>query len=231
MPSPIDDKFLERGDLFGLKYSEGLVFFAVEDYSQPRFQPYEQLGQMDPESALDSSFVRLEDDLGDDVLYLEKDSSSYKVMHTSIGQKPHFVRRYTRYPEAGPKTDSFPNLQVPSVGDNTGYVDGDESPYGNPTDSQELMVPPGIHLSFNFYNPHPSKTASATLDIKTRIYKVRVLNPNGSQDEKTAIRSIIRPGSAPPIHPVGTIDSQENFNMRSEWPVDPVSRERVEEVV
>lgn len=231
MPQKIENKYLDRGDLFALKYSNGLVFFSVEGYSEPRYQPFTNLDRIDPETSLSSSFQRLEDAQRDDVLYLETDSSSHRILHVGIGQKPSFIRRYTRYPESGPKMSSFPNLSVPNVGDNTAYVDGDESPYGQPTDARELVIPPGFHLVFNFHNPHPSKTASPTLDIKTRLYDVDVLNPRGTQSEKQAIRNIIRPGSAPPIYPVGTIDSQEDFNMQGEWAVSPMSRAQLSEVL
>lgn len=231
MTKTIDNKYLDRGDLFGLEYRDGLVFFSVRGYSEPRYQPYTQLGQIDPQSSLDRSFQRLEDEQGDDIIHLEKDSSSRKILHVGIGQKPAFIRRYTRYPDGGPKMSSFPNTSTPSVGDPSSYVDGDESPYGNPTDARELMIPPGFHLTFNFHNPHPNKTASPTLDIKTRLYEVEPIDPRGSQDERDAVRRIVRPGGPAPVYPVGTINNRQDYNMNDRWGVNPVPASRINTVV
>jgi len=40
----IEEKFLNIGDLFAMKFSDGLVFLEVTGWEQNRFSPYDEIG-------------------------------------------------------------------------------------------------------------------------------------------------------------------------------------------
>lgn len=219
--NPIEEKFLDRKDIFALEFDEGLVFLQVESWEQVKFEPYTGIGEIGPES--DSGYQRLEHD-GDDILHIP--DKKKKVIHASIGQSPSFVRRYTNYPEGENRLRTMPNLNVPraSKGTDYGHVDGNDSPYQTPTDVQELVIPPSTHLDFSFYNPDENKTVEPVLNIKMREYNVKILRPSR---HKNTIRRVVEPGSPMPIYPVGGIDNQKRFdNLADEWKVTPISAKR-----
>lgn len=222
----IDDKFLNQGDLFGLKYDNGYVFFEVTGWEGYKFAPFDNIGSVDPQS--NSGFQRLESD-GDDLLHVNRKDK--KVLHVGIGQSPASVRRYTNYPEGENRLRTFPNLSVPrpSSGDNFGYVDGGDTPYDEPTDAEELFIPPGVHLDFDFYNPNQNESVEPILNIKAREYNVRALDPR-NDGEANAISRIVSPGSPMPIAPVGSMDSQAELRNRAEFDVDPIPKKEIENI-
>lgn len=221
----IRESFLNESELFGLEFNEGFVFLEVEGWEQVKYAPYSGVGEVS--AANNSGYSRLEDGpSSDDILFV--DSGQNKVLHVGIGQRPEFIRRYTRYPENGSNLRTVPNLNGPSSrnGEDFGYVDGVDSPYGEPTVAEELMIPPDVHLDFDFYNPDPNNAHTPILDILMRIYDVRALDSNNSQDLR-AIKNIVRPGSAPPVYKAGTIDNKINYQLTSDWGVSPLSQSRV----
>ncbi len=218
----IEEKFLDRKDIFALEFDEGLVFLQVDAWEQTKFEPFTGVGEIGPES--DSGFQRLEHD-GDDILHIP--DKKEKVIHASVGHSPAEVRRYTNYPEGENRLRTLPNLSVPRAtkGTSYGHIDGTDSPYNNPTDAQELMIPPSTHLDFSFYNPNQNEAVEPVLNIKLREYNVDVINPR--RNENIAKR-VVQPGSPMPIYPVGGIDTQKRFdNLRSEWDVEPLSKRQV----
>lgn len=220
----IDEKFLESGDLFGIKYSNGFVFFRVEMWEGLQYKPFE-VGSVSPQS--NSGFSRLEDPNGDDILHIEEGSS--RILHASIGMAPAQVRRFTNYPESENRLRTFPNLSVPSarVGSNYGFIDGELSPYENPTDAAELYIPPDVHLDFDFYNPDQNDSVDPRLNIRAREYIVRTLQPKRNSD---TIRRIMSPGSPMPVAPAGSPDSQ--FRASSgEWDVEPITRRQIQSMM
>lgn len=221
----IEQKFLDTGDLFGLKFNQGFVFLEVEGWQQVKYAPHTQIGEV---SANDNtSFQRLEDPDADDILYVEKEKT--KVIHAGIGHSPAQIRRYTNYPDSSNRLRRIPNLSTPTAGDDFGYVDGDDSPYSNPTDAEELFVPPGVHLDFDFYNddtdPH-----EVIVKILMRVYNVNPLNPMNSKD-RNAVKKVMSPGSPVPIGFVGTPDNQDTYDLATHWGVEPMTREQINKEV
>lgn len=213
---PIDEKFLDTGDLFGLRFSEGLIFLEVTGWQQNRYSPYNGFDAAPSKSS--TGFSRLEDN-GDDILYVEKRKK--KVLHTAIGHSPSDLRRYTNYPEGEVRLRAIPNLSTPRPGDDYGYIDGNDSPYGEPSDAEELFIPPGNHLDFNFYNPG-NEPQTPIVNLKLREYNVRPLNPRNSDDQQ-AIRRIVSSGSPIPIPPAGGMDRQVDYDLAEFWGVNPIS--------
>lgn len=212
----IESKFLNTGDLFAMRFADGLIFLEVTGWQQNRYAPYNGVEEVPPESS--SGFQRLEDD-GDDILYIEKRKK--KVIQAGIGVSPSQIRRYTNFPEGEVRLRSLPNLSTPRSGDDYGYVDGEDSPYGEPTDAEELWIPPGVHLDFNFHNAD-KKPATPIANIKLREYNVRTLNPNNSSDAN-AIKRIVAAGSPMPIVPAGGIDRQVDFDLQEFWDADTIT--------
>lgn len=221
--TPIQQKFLERNQLFGLEYREGMVFLSIRGYEDTQFREFNELEDIESNTSLDNGFQRLDDANGDDVLYVDKSEDPNIVLHAGIGQRPSFIRRFTRYPENEGKLRDIPNLEIPSSSDTYAFVDGRMSPYSNPTDAEELVIPPGQHLSFDFFNPDADNDHEPVLNVVMRKYLVEPLSPSGTNDEKEAIRRIVRVGSNIPTYPVGGLLSQDTYNMRDEWGVDPVT--------
>jgi hypothetical protein len=215
----IREKFMDEGSLFGLRFRQGYIFLEVTGWEQVKYEPFNNIGAVDSQSP--TGFDRLDDSNGDDILFVEKGQEN--VIHAGIGMSPGYIRRYTNYPEGQNRLRTMPNLGIPTAGDNYGYIDGTDSPYENPTDAEELMIPPGVHLDFNFYNPD-SRQREPVLDILTRVYDVRVLNPDNSKDSNMISR-IVSPGSPMPVHPVGSTRNQKRYDLMDSWGVRPISRE------
>lgn len=218
----IEQNFLRTNDIFGLEFDSGFVFLQVKDWSEIQYDPYTDIGTIDPQRA--SQFQRLEDE-GDDILHVEK--SDGEVLHAGIGHKPAEVRRYTNYPEGENRLRTIPNLSVPraSSGDDYGYVDGEDSPYDVPTEAEELVIPPGRHIDFAFYNPNQDEAKQPVLNIRMRKYNVEPIDPN--RRTETA-RRVLSPGSPMPTYPVGGMNAKDSMgNLAREWDVSPVTRERI----
>jgi hypothetical protein len=217
----IAQKFLDTGDLFALKFNEGFVFLEVTGWEQVKYAPHTQIGEVTADDS--SGFQRLEAPDGDDILYVEKEKN--KVVHAGIGHSPSQVRRYSNYPDSANRLRRVPNLSTPTSGDDFGYVDGDDSPYSNPTDAEELYIPPGTHLDFDFYNddtdPH-----EIVVKILMRVYNVRPLDSNKSRNQG-AIKKVMSPGSPIPIGFVGTPDNQDTYELGRSWGVEPLTRKEI----
>lgn len=222
--SNISEKFLDSGELFGIKYNQGIVFLEVVGWEQIKYAPYNRLSEATSQQA--TGFTRLEDADGDDILFVEKENT--KVKHVGIGHAPAELRRYTNYPEGETRLRILENIGSPSAGDDWGYVDGEDSPYGSPTDAEELWIPPGVHLDFNFYNTD-TEAHTPVLNIKMREYNVRPLDPNNSKDA-SAIQRAVSPGSPIPIQPAGSPDRQIDFTLRNQWETEPIDRQRAKNI-
>lgn len=219
----IDEKFLRQGDLFGLKYSDGYVFFEVTGYEQVQYKPYDGIGSVGADTATD--FQRLEHD-NNDILYVENRDN--KILHGAIGMTPGYIRRYTNYPESQNRLRRFPNLPSPRPSSDYGFVDGSESPYNNPTDAEELWIPPDVHLDFAFHNT-ADRSHTPLLNLKFRSYNTRVLQP-GSSEDRNAIRRVVSPGSPMPVAPVGSPDNQDRFRLQDALGVQPLNQSQVVDV-
>lgn len=219
----IDEKFLDRNDVFALEFNRGFVFLQVTGWEQLQYKPYTGVSSINPQSS--SGFSRLEDSNDNDILYVNEGDE--KVIHAGIGHMPASVRRYTNYPESENRLRTIPNLSAPrpSNGDDYGYVDGDDSPYNNPTDVEELVIPPGVNLDFNFYNPDQNESKQPILNIRMREYNVEILDP---REDSNTVKRVLNPGSPMPTYPVGSIDNQKSIGkLRNQWDVSPKSRDEI----
>jgi len=220
----IDEKFLESGDLFVLKYSNGYKFFEVETWKTLKFRPYD-VGTVSAGST--QGFERLTDVNGDDILYVEQGDSV--VLHASIGMSPASVRRYTNFPESENRLRTIPNLPNPSArnGDDYGFVDGEDSPFSQPTDAEELFIPPNTHLDFAFHNPSPTRPVSPKLNIKMRGYQVNEIDPS---NRRNIVQRAMSPGSPIPVSTVGSSTNQKSLSGKV-WDVGPVPESQIQRIL
>jgi len=212
----IEQKFLNTGDLFAMRFNEGLIFMEVSGWEQNKYSPYNKIGKIGPKE--NSGFQRLEHE-GDDILYIEKQKK--KVMHVGIGMNQSYMRRYTNYPEGENRLRSIPNLGTPRSGDDFGYVDGNDSSYHQPTDAEELFIPPGVHLDFDFFNAD-TEEHEPVLNIVMREYNVNPLNPD-VRANRNSIARVASPGTPMPIAPAGAMSRQMSYVLDEFWDTEPIS--------
>lgn len=221
---PIKNKFLSNGDLFGMEFRQGSVFLEVRGWDQIKYAPFDQIGSVSANSSTDP--MRLEDPDGDDILFVEEETD--QVMHAAIGSSPANIRRFTNYPESENRLRRIPNLGVPTPTDDYGYVDGEDSPFEDPTDAEELWIPPGEHLDFIFANPD-SRQHEPILSILMRIYRIDALDPTVEEDAR-AIRKVIDPTNRFPTIQAGGPDNQVNYDLQDAWGVVPLSQRQLDKV-
>jgi len=223
--TPIRERFLEDRNLFALRYKEGLVFLEVEEYEDTEFDRFTQLGDIESDTSLDSGYQNLNDSSGDDILKVPGDASSKTVIHTALGIAPTQIEVDIAYPDGTRTRGSIPNLSGnPTSGGQVGGIDGSQSPYNEPTEKTELIIPPKQEVEFNFHNLDTEDSHEPILYIPIRKYRVNVLNINNGMD-RGAIKNILRPGSPAPIKSVGNYLQKNEFNLQNEWGVRPVRRE------
>jgi len=116
-----------------------------------------------------------------DVLYLDKttDDGFPWILHGAIGWKPHQIFIYPRFPEGKDIPGKFPDIDPiqPSAGNFTGYYSGHESPYDEPTDFLEYVIPPGQHVGHEFYN-QDGKAHNPVANILFALYHFQLFKPN-----------------------------------------------------
>jgi hypothetical protein len=229
----IEEKFLNRNDIFVLQFRKGLVFLEVLTREITKYKPYSNLEDIESGTSLDGGYTRLEDPASSNDILTPDDGDEDKVIHASIGHKPWFIRRYTKFPEGAGNLGKVSNLTFPrpSDGDDYGYVDGKDSPYDEPSAARELMVPYNVNVGFNFYNPDDDDH-EPILNVKMATYEVSGLNPNNS-DHQNAVRRALSPGSPIPTYVVGTPgnEAEANSDVKRAYGVRPVSREKAKNIV
>lgn len=173
-----------------LGYREGWIFGRVIRRRLAQFKPYPLIDSNG--NAIDiaeNSFatqggLRLRDprNTEDDILHLPTatDRGLPWIMHGALGIKPNAVNMYIRMPEAQSIPGKFPNIDPisPSRGDDLGYVNGLKSPYNNPSEWAELVIPPKQHVDFEFFNKDSgdgSWNHQPTLNILFAIYWFQAL--------------------------------------------------------
>lgn len=220
MKESIKEKYLGRRDLFGLRYNEGIIFCEVEEYEDLNYDGYSRIGEVSSGSS--SSFSRLDDASGEDILFVPQDRSDV-VMHVGIGVAPSQIEVYTSYPEGDRSYRSLPNLsQQPTPGSNFGHFDSNDSPYRTPGQLSELVIPPNQHASFSFQNTG-SDAHEPALNLSIRKYRINVLG--FTQSNQKAIKRIIKSGSPAPIFAVGNFKNKASFNLGDTWDVSPQTRD------
>jgi len=184
---PITEKFLQNNYLFALEFREGFVFGRVIRRRICHYKPYPLIDTDGTAVDISPGGHQAELSLVDprntskEILYLDTTTKAgfAWIMHGSIGIKPQYIYMYPRFPSGQDIPGKFPYLDAihPSDGDNLGYVSGLESPYEQPTDFVEYIIPPLEKIGFEFYNKDPNWSHQPVLNILFAIYFFQVLRP------------------------------------------------------
>lgn len=183
---PIVEKFLLQNHLMALEFSEGWLFARVVRRRIMQYRPYSLITAAGVTVDIAATGAQAELWMRDprnnavDILYLDvtTDKGFPWLLHGAIGWKPHFIRVYPRIPEGSNIPGKFPNIDAlqPSAGDKTGYYSEKESPYDEPTDFMEYVIPPKTHIGHEFYN-YDSRAHNPVANILFALYHFQLLKP------------------------------------------------------
>ncbi|MEM3795066.1 MAG: hypothetical protein QW429_04250 [Thermoprotei archaeon] len=213
----IDEKFLQPNYLFAVLVKEGYLFGRVLSRSLLTYKPYDQLGLLQPGTNIMSFPTALypsgqnaispanqnqtnvilaspfaPQELHDALYIPPQPGLETAILHGAIGVKPGYVQVYVHYPQGEAFLGRWPTLQPPQPGIGVPYArfDGLESPYEAPTDYRELVIPAGIHLSFEFYLPSRFDPVQPVLNLRFALYTTQIFDPNGPTYQRQLIASI-----------------------------------------
>lgn len=176
----IADRFLYPNYLFALEGDEGFLFGRVVRRRICEYRPYPLIDAagtaVNIAPATHQAELRFRDprNTQNDILYLDGTTNAgYPwFMHGAIGIKPHQIKMYLRSPEGKDINGKFPNVDPiqPTVGDDFGYIDEVISPYLEPTDRAEVVIPPLQHIGAEYYNEDTVKTIQPVMNLSFAVY-------------------------------------------------------------
>lgn len=189
---PIVKKFLEPNYLFALQFREGFVFGRVIARRICQYKPWQLIDSdgdvVDISASSAQAELRFRDprNAANDILYLDTSTNAGFpwFFHGAIGIKPQYVYMYPRFPETKEIPGKFPNVDPirPATGDLLGYVNQLKSPFQDPTDYVEWVIPPKIHVAAEYYNHDPSRVHNPAMNLLFALYWFqafsRVMYPN-----------------------------------------------------
>jgi len=184
--SPIVERLLLPNHLMALEFAEGWLFSRIVRRRICQYRPYSLIDSLGATVNIAATSAQAELRLRDprnkdvDILYL-KDTTNAGfpwILHGAIGWKPHQIFVYPRFPEGSDILQRFPELDPiqPSAGNFTGYYSGHESPYDEPTDFFEYVIPPGQHVGHEFYN-QDRRAHNPVANILFALYHFQLFKP------------------------------------------------------
>jgi len=189
---PIVEKFLLNNMLMALEFDEGFIFARIVRRRICNYKPYSLIDSAGTTVDIAASSTQAELWLRDsrntkvDILYMDKttDKGFPWILHGAIGWKPHQILIYPRIPEGHDIPGKFPELDPikPSSGDLAAYYSGVESPYDQPTDFMEYVIPPKLHIGHEFYNKDSARAHNPVANILFALYHFQLFKP-----EKTGV--------------------------------------------
>lgn len=234
---PIVEKFLQPNYLFAMQFREGWIFGRVVRRRICQYKPYSLVDPALPSPyivniAADSpqAELRFRDPRNLDVaiLYLEVTTNSgYPwFLHGSIGIMPQYIYMYPRFPEGKDIPGKFPNVDPirPSKGDLLGYVNSLKSPYEEPTDYVEYVIPPKLHIGAEYYNKDTARAHNPVMNLLFALYWFEAL----TREKNARLISQIATRSVPAAFlTVGFGDFPQELGdtLKKEWAVEPMPLE------
>jgi len=229
---PIREKFLQNNYLLAVQFEEGYIFARTIRRRICQYRPYPLIdttgASIDISPAGHQPEIVLRDprNVTRKILFLETFTMAGLpwILHGSIGIKPEQILMYARFPPAGDIPGRFPNLDPirPSEGNRLGYVSAFESPYEEPTDFVEYMIPPTMDIGFEFYNTDTERSHSPVLNILFAVYWIQVLRPDRHPRliSKIALREV--PAA---FFTIGFGDKPLSapYNLYTQWETTPIS--------
>lgn len=159
---------------FGLEFAEGFIFGRVLERSIYNYRPLAIIDETGAAVNLAAQGVS-----GDNLIKDPRQSSNTAVggdkmnatwrnkphiWHGSFGIMPPNMQFYIRYPAksgaiANPPMNGLPTPQ-PSSGDHLSKMDGDDSPYADPTNFVEMVIIPNQNPSITIFNDQAGGTGT-----------------------------------------------------------------------
>lgn len=232
---PIVDKFLQKNYLFALEFQQGFVFGRVVRRRACLWKPYKLVdssGTAVTIAALSAQAeLRFRDprNASNSIPYLSTTTNSgYPwIMHGAFGIKPQYINAYPRFPEGKDLSGHFPNVDPtrPSAGDDTGFINSLLSPYDEPTDWLEIVIPPIQQLGCEYYNKDAVRSFQPVLNLHFCVYWFQVLTPPRYNRLISAIAMRQVPAS---LLTVGFGDQPLDLGdaVQKDWAVTPLSLEQ-----
>ena len=237
---PIREKFLERNYLFATEFFEGWLFGRVVRRRICQYKPYPLIDEngstVDIAASGYQSEIILRDprNVANKVIYLPTTTNAgYPwIMHGSIGVKPQYIRVYVRFPAGADLAGKWPNLDPirPKDGNAIGYISEKESPYDEPTDWVELVVPPLLDVGFEFYNTD-DRAHQPVLNLLFAIYWFKLLDPDKYADARL-IGKIARREVPAAFFTIGFADRPIELGntLTKDWKAKPLSLDEASEL-
>lgn len=225
---PIREKILENNYLFTLQFNGGFLYGRTINRRLCVWEPYPLIDTngviVDLAATTYQPEIRLRDprNIKNEILYLnDTTNGDYPwFYHGAIGIKPQFINMYYRLPESKDMPGKFPNVDPirPSSGDNFGYINGLLSPYDEPTDVVEVVLPPKTYLGHEFYN-RDNRNHNPVLNLYFALYWVEFFNKDKNPQ---IIRQIARREVPASFLTVGFGDVPYDFSniLRADWKTD-----------
>jgi len=232
---PITEKFLENNYLFALQFREGFIFGRTLRRRIINYKPWSLIDSAGNAVEISPSSYQTELRFRDpraparDILYLSTTTNAGQpwFLHGAFGIEPQQIYMYLRQPEGETIPGKPPNINPvrPASGDDFGYINSLNSPYHEPTDWIEVVIPPGMHISAEYYNKSPDDTIRPRLNILFSLYWVELFKPETHPDLIANIAARRYEGAKASFLTVGFGDWPENMGstLMEDWGVRPMS--------
>ena len=230
---PIEKKFMQNNYLFALEFREGYIFGRTMRRRIQQYKPWSLIDENNNPIDIGASSHHAEVRFRDrprgsekDVLYLDTTTKAGLpwFLHGSFGLKPQYINMYMRFPEGDIIPGKFPNIDPirPTAGDDISPLNGLVSPYEQPTDYHEVVIPPLEHLAAEYYNKDPDRSHNPVVNILFCLYWAQIFRPDThpSMIANVAARrypsTFLTVGFGDHPHPM---DSQ----LMDDWAIDPMT--------
>lgn len=218
---------MQNNYLFAMQFREGFAFGRVVKRRICQWKPWELIDangvdiDIAPASAQGELRFRDPRNTQNDILYLESpvNSGFPWFFHGAFGIAPAQVQMYLRYPEGDIIPGKFPAVDPvrPAAGDRITNLNGVTSPYEMPTDYQETIIVPGVHLGCEYYNLDAIRAHQPVINILFSLYWCEIFNPAEHSDLINAIASRRAPatylsvGFGDLCHDMGSLGSLDEW--------------------
>jgi len=229
---PIQKKFMQNNYLFALEFREGFIFGRVVRRRICQYKPWPLIdangNAVDIAASSHQAELRFRDprNTSNTILYLDdsKSKAGYPwFFYGAFGIKPQWIKMYLRFPETQDLPGKFPELDPysPSSGDDLGYIDSLRSPYEEPTDYVECVIPPHVHIGAEYYNRDDDESHQPNINILFCLYQFEVLKP---EPHGTLIRRIAAREVPADFLTVGWADFPLDYGetLGDDWKVAPI---------
>lgn len=229
---PITEKLLQKNFLFAAEFREGFIFGRVVRRRNCIYKPYYLIDSAGSAVTIAKSTAQAEIRFRDprnaanEILYLYTSTNNgYPwIMHGAIGMSPQWINAYPRFPEGKDIQGKFPNIDPirPSSGDDTGYIDSRLSPYDDPTDWLEIVIPPGQHLGCEYYNKDSARGYQPKLNLLFSVYWFQALTTDKYSNliKSIALRQV--PAAFLTVG-FGDVPLELGDTLTKDWGVTPMS--------